>query len=94
MTNKEIYKEAILELSEKTFKRFEHDEEKAIELFDKLLDKGIKSHCDTVKRFCKEAGYGEYESEAIANIYDIIDLYKAHKKQECQHWDISALINP
>lgn len=94
MANDEVYERAIRQLFDKTYGRFEHDEETAIELFDKLLDKGVESHCDTVKQFCRDAGYDECASEEIAQIYDIIHLYRAYKKKQPSHWDISKLMNP
>ena len=94
MANGDVYKRAINELFQKTNAKFEHDEEIAIELFDKLLDEGIDSHCDTVNQLCKEAGYDEYASKEIAQIYDILSLYKLYKKKEPMYWDISQLINP
>jgi len=94
MANEDIYRKAINDLFPMTYCKFEHDEEKAIELFDKLLDEGIECHCDTVNQLCKEAGYDEYASKEIAQIYDIISLYKMYKKNMPSHWDISKLIDP
>jgi len=95
MTDEEIYRKAIGELFQKTYGRFEHDEKKAIELFDKLLDRGIESHCDVVKEFCEQAGYGEHASKEIAQIYDIISLYKNHKESlaEFEYWDMDKLLD-
>jgi hypothetical protein len=93
MSHEEIYKKAIKELFQKTYGRFEHDEEKAIELFDRLLDRGIKSHCDTVKELCLEAGYVKSASEEIGKIYDIISLYKMYKGWSSMYWDIDKLLN-
>ena len=93
MTQEEVYRKAIKELFHKTYCKFEHDEEKAIELFDKLLDRGIESHCDTIEKLCIEAGYDEYGSEEIAKIYDIISLYKLYQKSLIKHWDIDKLLN-
>jgi len=93
MANEEIYRKAIKKLFQKTDCKFEHDEEKAIELFDKLLDRGIKSHCDTIKKLCIETGYDEYGSEEIAKIYDIISLYKLYQTSSIKHWDIDKLLN-
>lgn len=92
MTHEEIYRKAIAELIQKTYFRFEHDEVKAIELFDKLLDRGIKSHCDDVKEFCRGAGYDKHASKEIAKIYDIISLYKSYKERAPIHWDIDKLL--
>lgn len=94
MANGDVYKKAINDLFQKTYGRFEHDEEKAIELFDILLDEGIESHCDSVKEFCREAGYDQSASEEIAQIYDILSLYKSHKKKAPMYWDINQLLNP
>ena len=93
MNHEEIYRKAIKELHHKTYGRFEHDEEKAIELFDKLLDSDIKSHCDTIKRLCIEAGYDKCASKEIAKVYDIICLYKNHKKDSMAYWDIDKILN-
>ncbi len=93
MTNDEIYRKAIPELWQKTYGRMEHDEKQAIELFDKLLDRGIESHCDTVKELCREAGYDEYASEKIGHIYDVISLYKAHQESSMVYWDINELLS-
>lgn len=92
MTDEEIYRKAIRELFQKTYCKFEHDEEKAIELFDKLLDRNIKSHCDDVKIICSEVGYNEFASKEIAHIYDILSLYKNYKKKVPTHWDIDKLL--
>ena len=93
MGNAEVYETAIAALYEKTYGRFEHDEEKAIELFDKLLDARIQSHCDTVRSLCLKAGYEKHAAEAIAQIYDIVSLYKAYKsKKASMHWDIEELL--
>jgi len=94
MANGDVYKKAINGLFQKTYAKFEHDEEKAIELFDKLFDAGITSHCDTINQLCKEAGYDEYASKEIAQIYDFVYLYKLYKQKGPMYWDISQLINP
>ena len=93
MNHEQIYRNAIKELHHRTYGKFEHGEKKIIELFDKLLDNGIKSHCDTVKRLCIEAGYDKCASEKIGGIYDIINLYKNHKKDSMTYWDIDKIIN-
>lgn len=94
MESNDIYRRCITTLYEKTYGKFEHDEEKAIELFDKLLDEGLSSHCDTVKKLCLEAGYGEHAAGAIAAMYDTISLYKAYKKKAApiQYWDLSKFL--
>lgn len=74
-----IYQKAIKKLLHKTYGKFEHDENKAIELFDKLLSRGIELHCDDVKRICQEVGYDENASQEISQIYDCIDIYKQYK---------------
>jgi len=93
MNREEIYRKAIKELLQKTYHKFEHAEEVAIELFDKLLDSGIESHCDTVRELCLEAGYDENASEEIGRIYDVISLYKIYKKRGPMYWDIDKLLN-
>ena len=80
MDNEAIYRKAIGLLWEKTYGSMEHDEEKAIELFDKLLDKGIKIHCNKIKQICVDVGYTEGSSRRIGGIYDIISLYKDYRK--------------
>ncbi len=92
MANEEVYKKAIAQLFDATYGRFEHDEITAIELFDKLLDKGIESHCDTVRQLCKEAGYSEYACDEISHIYDVLSLYKLYKKKGPMYWDIDRLL--
>ncbi|MFC1635053.1 hypothetical protein ACFL5Z_09435 [Planctomycetota bacterium] len=92
MTDEEIYRKAIGELFQ-TCGKFEHDEKKAIELFDKLLDRGIESHCDVVKAFCMGVGYDKEISKEIAKIYDIISLYKDHKESPNEYWDIDKLLS-
>ena len=94
MQNEDIYRKAIKELFQKTCGKTEHYEEKVIELFDKLLDEDIKCHCDTVEKMCKDVGYDEYASKEIAQIYDVISLYKLYKKSRVKYWDISELVNP
>ena len=79
MDTESIYQKAIKKLHHLTYGKFEHDENKAIELFDKLLSRGIKFHCDDVKRICQEVGYGEAASQEISQIYDYIDIYKRYK---------------
>ena len=82
-----IYKKAIKLLHKLTYGKFEHDEEKAIELFDKLIDRGITIHCDTVKDICQEMGYLEPAAQEVGNIYDIIDCYKQYKTGKLiSHW--------
>ena len=80
MNAEAIYQKAIKALHHQTYGRFEHDEEVAIELFDKLLDRGAESHCDDVKRMCEDAGYDSYASKEIGQIYDVIHIYKQYKK--------------
>ena len=92
MANEGIYRKAIEELLQNTNGKFEHDEEKAIELFDKLLDRGIESHRDTINNLCIEVGYDKDASEEIAKIYDIISRYKSHQKSRMEHWDIDKLL--
>lgn len=87
-----IYKKAIEALYQKTFRRFGNDEKKAIELFEKLLDRDIKSQSDTIKKLCDEVGYDQSASEEIASIYDFISLYKEYKMNGVAHWDIDELI--
>ncbi len=79
MNTEAIYQKAVKELLHKTYGRFEHDENKAIELFDKLLSKGIEIHCDDIKRICQEVGYDEHASHEISRIYDNINIYKQYK---------------
>jgi len=93
MNYEEIYRKTIEELHHKTYGKLEHDEKKVIELFSKLLDRDIKSHCDTIKKLCLTVGYDECASEKIGKIYDIISLYKDHKKEPVQYWDIDKIIN-
>ncbi len=79
MDAKGIYQKAIKELLHKTYGKFEHDENKAIELFDKLLSRGIEIRCNDVKRICQEVGYDKYASQEISQIYDHINIYKQYK---------------
>lgn len=79
MNTEGIYQKAIKKLHHKTYGKFEHDENKAIELFDKLLSRGIEFHCDDVKRICQKVGYDEAASQEISHIYDCIDIYKRYK---------------
>lgn len=92
MKKTNVYKKAIAALHEGTHGRFEHDEEKAIELFDKLLDAGEQTHCDTVRNLCIAAGYSEHAAREIAAIYDVLSLYKQYKKSGAMHWDIDQLL--
>lgn len=92
MTDEEIYSKAIGELFRRYYK-YEHDEKKVIELFDKLLDRGIESHCDIVKEFCRRAGYDENASNEVSQIYDIISLYKDYKESPTEFWDIDKLLD-
>jgi hypothetical protein len=85
MLDEEIYRKAIKKLFQK-YGKFEHDEEKAIELFDKLLDQGIESDCSTVEQLCFEADFDKNTSEEIAKIYNIISLYKKYKKNPMNCW--------
>ena len=77
-----IYQKAIKKLYHKTYGKLEHGENKAIELFDKLLSRGIKFHCDDVKRICQEVGYDENASQEISQIYDYINIYKQYKNDK------------
>ena len=92
MANREVYKKAIAQLFDATYGKFEHDDLTAIELFDKLIDKGIKSHCDTVRQLCEEVGYSKYACDEIAHIYDVLSLYKVYKKTNPGYWDIDRLL--
>ncbi len=79
MNAEDIYRKAIKKLFRKTYGKFEHDENKAIELFDILLSRDIEIDCDVVKRICQEVGYDEVASQEISQIYDCIDIYKQYK---------------
>lgn len=93
MENGDVYKKAIDDLFQRTQAKFEHYEHKVIGLFDALLDEGVESHRDTVKKLCKEAGYDESASEEIAQIYDILSLYKKYKKDGRGRCDVRQFIN-
>jgi hypothetical protein len=80
MDAKAVYQKAIQELYRMTHGKFERDENKAIELFGKLVGKGTQIHCDEVKEICREAGYDEDASRQIGQIYDCIDILKRYKK--------------
>ena len=81
------YKKAIKLLFHLTNGKFEHDENKAIELFAKLIDRGITIDCDTVKNICQEVGYLEPAAQEISMIYDIINHYKQYKTgKDISHW--------
>ncbi len=81
------YKNAIKLLHHLTYGKFEHDEDKAVELFDKLIDRGITIDCNTVKDICQEVGYLEPAAQEVGNIYDIIDFYKQYKTgKTISHW--------
>ncbi len=88
MNNYCVYEKAIKELYHLTYGKFEHDEIKAIELFDKLIDRGTKIHPDELKRLCKDVGYSEAAREEISQIYDIVKYYKEYlnKPDKNQHW--------
>ena len=92
MKDDDTYKRCIAALYEKTNGRFEHAEDKAIDLFDKLIDKGIHSHCDTVKKLCLEVGYHQCAAQEIATIYDTVSIYKQHKASRMSYWDIDRLL--
>ena len=80
MDARAVYQKAIQELYRKTHGKFEHDENKAIELFGELLGRGTEIHCDEVEEICREAGYDEDASRQISQIYDSIDILKRYKK--------------
>lgn len=82
MDAKGIYRNAIEDLSGKTHGKFEHDENKAIELFDKLLSKDVKIHCDEITEICRDMGYDLDASQEISQIYDHIDFYRRYKSGE------------
>lgn len=85
----DTYRKEISELYEKTDGRFEHAEERAIELFDTLLEKGFEIHCDKVKRLCLKAGYDEPAAQEIATIYDVVVLYRKYKARQRRSAGIS-----
>ena len=80
MDAKAVYQKAIQELYRMTHGKFGRDENKAIELFGKLVGRGTQIHCDEVKEICREAGYDEDASRQIGQIYDCIDILKRYKK--------------
>jgi len=75
-----IYKKAIKRLFHNTYGKMEHDENKAIELFDKLLDRNITIRPADLKEICRGAGYDEFASEDISKMYDYVNTYKQYKK--------------
>ena len=83
-----VYEKAMTELYQLTHGKFEHDEEKAIELFDKLIDRGTEILPDELKELCRQAGYLEPASKDISQIYDIIKFHKDYlgKSHKNQHW--------
>lgn len=88
-----IYRKAIKRLFHKTSGKMEHDENKAIELFDKLLNRNIGIHPDDLKRICESAGYNELASEDIRNMYDYLAIYKQYKKGQIISCWTTEMIN-
>lgn len=88
-----IYRKAIDQLFHKTYEKMEHDENKAIELFDKLLNRNIRIHPDDLKKICQGAGYNELASEDICKMYDYVDIYKRYKKGEIISCWTTQMIN-
>ena len=80
MDAKTVYQKAIQELYHKTHRKFERDENKAIELFGELVGRGTEIHCVVVEEICRQAGYDEDASRQIGQIYDCIDILKRYKK--------------
>ena len=66
----------------------EHEEIRAIHLFDKLLAKGHSIHVDDITGFCLDAGFDEADSEQITRIYDTIqEFHQGKTLDDDLYWD-------
>ena len=87
MSNEDIYEKAVAKLVEKYGELAERDLIAAVELFDRLLERGKNIHPDRLKALCEKAGYGEFGSDELSKIYNIVDKYRNYKGgEEIRHW--------
>ncbi|MEK0337503.1 MAG: hypothetical protein QQN41_08735 [Nitrosopumilus sp.] len=88
ITETTIHKCAIKWLFRLVYKTdMEHEENRAIELFDKLLARGHSIQVDEITKFCVDAGFDEAISKEITKKYEIIQLYHQVKKMGDYYWD-------
>ncbi len=95
MTSKEIYANAVVELFHKTYGGLaDRDVTVAVELFDLLLEREKSIHPDTLKGLCKKAGFDDFTSDKLAQIWDIVDVYRKYKGgDEIRHWTEEMIDN-
>jgi len=87
MSNEDIYEKAVAKLVEKYGELAERDLIAAVELFDRLLERGKNIEPDRLKALCEKAGYDEFGSDELSKIYDIVDKYRQYKRgKEIRHW--------
>ncbi len=79
MSNEDIYEKVVAKLVEKYGELANRDLIAAVELFDRLLERGKNIHPDRLKALCEKAGYGEFGSDELSKIYDIVDKYRNYK---------------
>jgi hypothetical protein len=72
-----IYRRVVKELFQDTYGGLaDRDRIKVVQLFDKLLAKGLLIHVDDLRRICRQAGYAEYAADGIGRIYDDLVLIR------------------
>ena len=92
--NEQIYRHAMNELFHLTHEKFEHDENKAIELFEKLLKRNISIHPDLLKEIAQEVYIDEYDANKLYEIYDCLHIRQQNLNNQLLNDDqISKIIS-
>lgn len=95
MANETLYEKVVAKLFHKINGGLaDRDVTVAVELFDLLLERKKRIHPDTLKELCKEAGFDDFTSGKLAQIYDFVDVYRKYKGgDEIQHWTEEMIDN-
>lgn len=83
MNNVTVYQKAVQSLSSKVNGGLaDRDVIVAIELFDRLLDRGVTIHPDDLGDICKKACLDEFAAERLPLIFDVVEKYRKYKHGE------------
>ena len=95
MTNKALYENAVALLFQKIGAGLaDRDVTVAVELFDLLLEREKTIHPDTLNQLSKKAGFNDFTSDKLAQIWDIVDVYRKYKRgDEIRHWTEDMIDN-
>ncbi len=89
-----IYQEAVKELFSNTYGGLaDRDRIKVVQLFDKLLAKGIQIHVDDLRRICRDAGNADYAADGIGRLYDDLVLIRneLENPQTLDYWPAETI---